>query len=60
MLPPMLADTIAMVGSHDAVTMHLPWGVAWILGILILTGLGTILINVQDLWAAILTRLGWR
>lgn len=53
-------DTIAVIGAHGAVTMQLPWSLAWVLGALLLTGLGTVLFSAAELWDQLLRRLGVR
>jgi hypothetical protein len=57
---PVVSDTIAVIGAHGAVTMQIPWAVAWLLGALLLTGLGTIILQAAELWDTLLRRVGVR
>lgn len=49
-MPPLTPDTLALVGAHDAVTLHVPWGVAWILGVVLLLGVSQMVLEVAAIY----------
>jgi len=57
----LMADSVVMVVGHAAgVTVQLPWDVAWLLGMLLLGGLGVVFLTAWSAWDAVLRRVGWR
>ena len=53
-------DTLAIIGAHEAVIMHVPWSVAWVLALLVVTGMGTVFFTVREMIDSALRAVGWR